>query len=118
MPEETYELFESARRLMEQGHNHQAATILTRACEQEPEKASLSETLAQALYRSGQVRRAAQEFERTIQLDPANHYAHFGLALCEAKLGLRQMALGHLKLAIAMSPSSTDYQQALQRFEP
>lgn len=116
MPEETYDLFQSARQLMEKGSNHQAATVLTRACEQEPDKASIREALAQALYRSGQMRRAADEFETTIQLDPTNHYAYFGLALCEVKLGRKDAALGHLKLAIAMSPSSNDYQEALKRF--
>lgn len=115
MPEDTYELFQTGRQLMKDGHNHQAAIILTRACDLNPDKASLREALAQALYRSGQVRRAAEQFERTMELHPADHYAYFGLALCEAKLGRKAAALGHLRIAIAMNPQSVEYKEALQR---
>ncbi|MCA1839805.1 MAG: tetratricopeptide repeat protein, partial [Actinomycetota bacterium] len=78
--EDTYELFQRAKRLMVEGHNHQAAVVLQRAAEQEPLKSSIHEHLARALYNSGQTSKAAAEFERTIELDPADHYAHFGLA--------------------------------------
>ncbi|MFN2609328.1 MAG: tetratricopeptide repeat protein, partial [Actinomycetota bacterium] len=82
---------------------------------QEPLKSSIHEHLARALYNSGQTSKAAAEFERTIELDPADHYAHFGLALCKARLGNKVAALGLLKIAMAMRPDSDDYRSAHDR---
>lgn len=112
---DVYELLNKGRSLIERGHNHQAAIILERACGIEPSKGSLREALARALYNSGQTRRAGEEFERAVELDPADDYAHFGLALCRAKLGDKARARGLLKIAIAMRPESEDYRHALHR---
>lgn len=112
---DVYELLSKGRSLIDRGHNHQAAIILERACGLEPTKGSVREALARALYNSGQITRAGEEFERAVELDPADDYAHFGLALCRAKLGDKTRALGLLKIAIAMRPESEAYRHALHR---
>jgi Flp pilus assembly protein TadD len=88
---------------------------LARAKQMEPEKASIRETLARALYQSGRPDGARLEFAKAVQIDPVNDYAHFGLALSCARTGQRQRAIAHLKLAIAMRPGVRDYERALER---
>jgi tetratricopeptide (TPR) repeat protein len=112
---DVYAMVIRARSLLDRGHPHQAAMILERACELEPEKTSIRETLARALYLSGRKSRAGEEFARVIELDPSNDYAYFGLGLCQAAAGNIQRARGHLKIAVAMRPDSEDYRRALQR---
>lgn len=114
-PQDVYTMLRKGRDLLGQGHAHQAATVLERARDLEPEKTSIRETLARALYQSGQKRRAREEFARVLELDPSNDYAYFGLGLCEAAVGNTGRAIGHLRLAVAMRPDSEDYRRALQR---
>jgi Tfp pilus assembly protein PilF len=110
-----YDLMERAREFLKTGHPHQAAVLLTRAKQIEPEKGSIRETLARALYLSGRTARARREFAKAVQIDPVNDYAHFGLALSCARTGQRTRAIAHLKLAIAMRPGVEEYRLALQR---
>lgn len=110
-----YGLLQRGRELLSDGHPHQAALVLERAALAEPAKTSIRETFARALYLSGQTQRAGEEFARVIEQDPSNDYAHFGLALCQARLGDRRRAIGHLKMALVMRPDSEDYQMALRR---
>jgi Flp pilus assembly protein TadD len=110
-----YDLLERARRFLAGGHPHQAAMLLARAKLLEPEKASIRETLARALYLCGRVAPARREFAKAVQIDPVNDYAHYGLALSCARTGQRTRALAHLKLAIAMRPGAEEYHQALAR---
>ena len=112
---DAYHLLIKGKHLLESGHNHQAAIVLEQARDLEPQKGSIREALARALYNSGQTSRANEEFERAVELDPADDYAHFGLALCRARLGDRRSAIGLLKIAIAMRPELDDYRQALHR---
>lgn len=88
---------------------------LSRAKLIEPEKASIRETLARALYQAGRVDGARLEFAKAVQIDPVNDYAHFGLALACERTGQRQRAIAHLKLAIAMRPGVRHYERALAR---
>jgi len=112
---DVYAMLVRGRDLLGRGYHHQAATVLERASLLEPEKTSIREDLARALYMSGQKQRAGEEFARVVELDPCNDYAHFGLGLCQAAVGLRKRALGHLKIAVAMRPDSEDYRDALAR---
>lgn len=89
--------------------------ILSRVKLLEPEKASIREALGRALYMSGRMARARREFAKAVQIDPASDYAHFALALACERTGQHARAIGHLKLANAMRPGVTDYEQALQR---
>ena len=109
-----YDLLMRARELLRGGHPHQAAMLLDRAKLLEPEKASIREDLARALYLAGQNARARREFAKAIQIDPVNDYAHFGLALSCAKTGQITRAIAHLKLAIAMRPAD-EYREALRQ---
>jgi len=89
--------------------------LLSRAKLLEPEKGSIREALGRALFMSGRVRQARREFAKAVQLDPANDYAHFALALACERTGERGRALGHLRLAVAMRPGVGDYEAALAR---
>ena len=110
-----YALFSKGSEFLERGHPHQAAMYLSRARLMEPEKASIREALARALYMSGRMAWARREFTKTVQIDPVNDYAHFGLALACERTGQRSRAIAHLKLAIAMRPGVSHYERALAR---
>jgi Flp pilus assembly protein TadD len=89
--------------------------LLSRARLVEPEKASIREALARALYMSGRTAWARREFAKAVAIDPVNDYAHFGLALACERTGQRTRAIAHLKLAIAMRPGVGHYERALAR---
>ena len=116
--ETAYALFARGSRFLADGHPHQAAMLLSRARLMEPEKASIREALARALYMSGRSAWARREFAKAVQIDPVNDYAHFGLALACERTGQRTRAIAHLKLAIAMRPGAEEYRQALARLNP
>jgi Flp pilus assembly protein TadD len=110
-----YALFAKGRDFLQRGHPHQAAMFLSRARLMEPDKASIREALGRALFMSGRMAWARREFTKTVQIDPVNDYAHFGLALACERTGQRSRAIAHLKLAIAMRPGVTHYEHALAR---
>ncbi|MGH9000573.1 MAG: tetratricopeptide repeat protein [Acidimicrobiia bacterium] len=112
---EAYRRFQEGTRLLETGNSHAAIVSLERARELEPEKGSIRETLARAYFRSGRIRSARDEFEKVVELDPVNDYAHFGLGMCMLRTGDRAGARGHLKLATVMRPDHEDYQAALRQ---
>ncbi|HEY1331750.1 MAG TPA: tetratricopeptide repeat protein [Actinomycetota bacterium] len=112
---QAYDLLMRAHAFLERGHPHQAAVLLARAKLLEPEKASIREALARALYLSGRTAPARREFAKAVQIDPVNDYAHFGLALSCERTGERTRAIAHLKLAIAMRPGVAEYEDALER---
>ena len=114
-PEHAYELFARGTTLLRDGHPHQAAVVLRRAKRLEPEKASIREALGRALFMSGLAAHARREFAKAVQIDPANDYAHFALALACERTGARTRAIGHLKLALAMRPGIAEYERALER---
>jgi tetratricopeptide (TPR) repeat protein len=113
--EEVYDLFARGTTLLRDGHPHQAALLLGRAKRLEPDKASIREALGRALFMSGRLPHARLEFAKAVQIDPANDYAHFALALACERTGARARAVGHLKLALAMRPGTADYERALAR---
>jgi Flp pilus assembly protein TadD len=113
--ESAYDLLERARGLLRDGHPHQAAMLLGRAKLIEPDKGSIREMLGRALFLSGRLAGARREFARAVQIDPVNDYAHYALGLSCAKTGQRTRAIAHLKLALAMSPDSREYQDSLSR---
>ncbi len=114
---DVYDLVAEAKELMGSGNARRAADLLGRASAIEPDKASIREALARALFNSGRIARASEEFTKAIEIDPANHYAHYGLGLCKARLGDKTKAIGCIKIALAMRPDSEDYQFALRRLE-
>jgi len=112
---EAYTRFQEGSRLLDSGNSHAAAVALERARELEPEKGSIREALARAYYRSQRVDAARAEFEKVLELDPVNDYAHFGLGMCLLRAGDRDGARGHLKMATIMRPDEEAYQDALRR---
>jgi len=114
---EAYELFRRGTALLADHHAHQAATVLERVTTMEPERGSVREALGRAYYDSGRPEAAREQFTKALELDPANDYAHFCLALCLLRAGEVDLAIGHLRLALAMRPEVDDYQRALLRAE-
>jgi Flp pilus assembly protein TadD len=110
-----YESFQEGSRLLAEENPHAAVVLLEQVRDLEPDKGSVRETLARAYFRTGRFPAAREEFERALEIDPVNDYAHFGLGLCLLRQGDRIGARGHLKLAVAMRPHNKDYRQALGR---
>ena len=75
----------------------------------------MRETLARAYFRTGRFPAAGREFAATIEIDPVNDYAHFGLGLSLLRQGDEVGARRHLKLAVAMRPEQLDYREALAK---
>jgi Flp pilus assembly protein TadD len=116
--ESAYELFQRGHELLEGLHHAQAAIVLERAARLEPGKASILEALGRAYYNSGRHERARVTFEALLEIDPSAHYAHFALGQSLKRLGRRDEAGMHLRLAVALSPETALYRDALARLGP
>jgi len=116
--ESAYELLQRGSALLRKRHFAQAATVLERANREEPRKASILEALGRAYYNSGQHDQARATFEALLEIDPSAHYAHFALGQSLKQLGQADAAWTHLRLAVALSPSSKIYAGALARLGP
>ena len=114
-PESAYELLQRGQTLLDGRHHAQAAIVLERADRAEPGKASILEALGRAYFNSGQHEPARATFERLLELDPSEHYAHYALGQSLKRLGRRDEAGTHLRLAVALSPGSRLYRDALAR---
>lgn len=110
-----FQAFQEGSRLLAESNSHAAVVALERARDLEPDAPSVRETLARAYFRAGNLLAATAEFERSVELDPVNDYAHFGLGLCLLRRGDQVGARRNLKLAVAMRPESADYRHALDR---
>ena len=115
--ESAYELLRRGHELMLARHNAQAAVVLERAARVEPNKGSILEALARAYYDSRQHEPAVRTFEALLEVDPSNHYGHLGFGLSLERLGRLGEARTHLRLAVAMNPTSATYRRALARVE-
>ena len=112
---EAYARFQEGSRLLDSGNAHAAVVALERARDLEPDKGSIREALARAYFRSQRVDQARVEFEKVLELDPVNDYAHFGLGMCLLRKGDRAAARGHLKIATIMRPEEEAYRDALRQ---
>jgi Flp pilus assembly protein TadD len=115
--ESAYELLQRGQALIRSRHHAQAAIVLERAARAEPRKGSILEPLGRAYHHSGQFERARETFEELLDVDPSAHWAHFALAATLRKLGRVPEARTHLRLAVALSPTSELYRRALARAE-
>jgi len=113
--ESAYELLQRGQGLLKRRHHAQAAVVLERAAKLEPAKASILEALGRAYFNSGQHDPARETFEALLDLDPSSHYAQFALGQSLKKLGREREAWVHLRLAVALSPGTALYRQALAR---
>ena len=116
--ESAYALLQRGQALLKSRHHAQAAIVLERAARAEPGKGSILEPLGRAYHHSGQFDRARETFEALLEVDPSAHWAHFALATSLRKLGHIDQARTHLRLAVALCPTSDLYRQALNRLPP
>ena len=115
--ESAYELLQRGHDLLRRRHHAQAAIVLERAAVLEPGKGSIVEALGRAYFNSGQIERARRAFEELLEIDPSADYAHFGLGQALKRLGRTPEARTHLRLAVALSPESALYRNALGRVD-
>jgi Flp pilus assembly protein TadD len=113
--ESAYTLLQRGHALLEKRHYAQAAIVLERADRLEPGKGSILEALGRAYFNSGQAERSRATFERLLDVDPSSAYGHFALGQSLKRLGRRDEAGTHLRLAVALSPTSSLYRDALDR---
>lgn len=113
--ESAYGLLVRGEALLSRRHHAQAAVLLERARRLEPGKASIIEPLARAYYNGGLAAEAAEAFTALIEIDPSAAYGHFGLGQSLKRLGQRDAARRHLRLAVALAPDSRLYRDALAR---
>jgi tetratricopeptide (TPR) repeat protein len=113
--ENAYDLLQRGHALLERRHYAQAAIVLERADRLEPGKGSILEALGRAYFNSGQSERARATFEALLDIDPSSAYGHFALGQSLKRLGRRSEAGTHLRLAVALSPGSSLYRDALDR---
>jgi tetratricopeptide (TPR) repeat protein len=116
--ESAYSLLQRGLKLLRTRHFAQAAIVLERADRAEPGKGSILEALGRAYFNSGQLERSRAVFEALLEIDPSAHYAHYALGQSLKRLGRASEARTHLRLAVALSPSSPLYRGALQRLGP
>ena len=116
--ESAYALLQRGHALTKSRHHAQAAIVLERAAREEPGKGSILEPLGRAYHHSGQFERARETFEALLEVDPSAHWAHFALATTLRKLGRQTEARTHLRLAVALCPTSDLYRRALARVDP
>jgi tetratricopeptide (TPR) repeat protein len=113
--ETAYDLLQRGTALLAGRHHAQAAVVLQRAAAVEPGRGSILEPLGRAYFMSGQLDRAEETFSALLEVDPASPYGHYALGRTLARLGRRQVAITHLRLAVALSPDSALYRGALRR---
>ena len=113
--ESAYELLQRGQALLDRRHFAQAAIVLERADRLEPRKGSILEALGRAYFNSGQAESARATFEALLEVDPSSHYGHFAIGQSLKRLGRRSEAGTHLRLAVALSPGTTLYKDALDR---
>lgn len=112
---DAYTAFSAGMRLLSDGNVHAAVIALEQARELEPTKSSIREALARAYFRTGRFAAAEQEFNATLDIEPVNDYAQFGVGMCRLRVGDRARARGHLRLATVMRPDNADYRAALDQ---
>jgi Flp pilus assembly protein TadD len=112
---DAYTAFSEGMRLLSDGNAHAAVIALERARELEPAKSSVREALARAYFRTGRFAAAEEEFNATLDIEPVNDYAQYGVGLCRMRAGDRARARGHLRLAAVMRPDNADYRAALDQ---
>ena len=115
--ETAYELLQRGRALLEGRHHAQAAIVLERAAALESGKGSILEPLGRAYYNSGQHDRAVVAFEALLEVDPSNSYGQFALGQSLKQVGRFDEARTHLRLAVALDPTSDVFRAALRRLE-
>ena len=113
---DAYHRFVEARGFMKKNDFLNASLLLEGAREIEPEKGSIREALAICYFNMGLYSSSMDHFDKAIQIDASNDFAHYGMGLCLIKENKVNLALGHFKIARFMKPGSDIYKQALKRY--
>ena len=116
--ESAYGLLQRGLALIKSRHHAQAAIVLERASRVEPAKGSILEPLGRSYHHSGQFELARETFEALLEVDPSHHWAHFAIATTLRKLDRVPEARTHLRLAVALCPTSELYRRALAKVDP
>jgi Flp pilus assembly protein TadD len=104
-----YDLYRRGCELLRHGDYQAAIVPLTRACELEPDKASIREALGRALFRAQRYEAAAAEFGALAAQAPTDDYALFCLGRSMQQLGRHHEACHPLALACSLRPERRDY---------
>lgn len=107
-----FESFRRAEMLMARSRPLDALQALSPVLADHPNDVSVQLLAGRAYLNSAQLRRAEEAFGRVLDLDPADHYARFGLGKSLQRQGRLAEAHAQLKMAAAMDPRP-EYQEAL-----
>jgi predicted Zn-dependent protease len=113
--ENVYDLYRRGCELLERGDHHAAIVPLSRARNQEPDKASIREALGRALFHARCYQSAAAEFQAVAARAPTNDYALFCLGRSMQLLGRHREACQPLALACSLAPEREDYRRYRDR---
>ncbi len=113
--ESAYVLFQRGQVLIRDRHYAQAATVLGRADRAEPGKGSILEALGRAHFNARHYGVARGVFEQLLAVDPSSAYGHYAVSQCLLRLGHRDQAATHARLAAALEPASSLYRGAARR---
>jgi Flp pilus assembly protein TadD len=112
MTDGTFESFRRAETLLSQRRPLEALQELAAVVEAAPDAPSVHLLAGRAYLGSAQLNRAERAFQRVLELDPTDHYAHFALGRTLQRLSRLEEAKTQLRLAVAMDPRP-EYQEAL-----
>ena len=104
--------FRRAEDLVERRRPLEALKLLAPLLSQAQATASVHLLAARAYLASAQFRRAEEGFLRVLELDPADHYARFGLGRTLQRQSRLVEARAQLRMAAAMDPRP-EYRDAL-----
>jgi Flp pilus assembly protein TadD len=111
-PESLFESFRRAEMLVARSRPLDALQALLPVLEHRPNDVSVQLLAGRAYLNSAQLHRAEEAFTHVVELDPADHYARFGLGKSLQRQGRLQEAHAQYKMAAAMDPRP-EYQEAL-----
>jgi tetratricopeptide (TPR) repeat protein len=114
--EDAYSLFIKAKKYMEKNDFLNASILLEEASQHEPEKGSIREALGICYYNMGFYDSSRGHFDKAIEIDATNDFAHYGMGLCLIKENNVNRALGYFKIASFMRPDSEIYRKVLKRY--
>lgn len=106
-----YDLYQRGCDLLNHGDYQAAIVPLTRARDLEPQKASIREALARALFHAQRYEHAAEEFHALTLAKPTDDYALFCLGRAMQLLGRHDEACHPLALASSLRPEREDYRR-------
>ena len=114
--EDAYNLFIKAKIHMRKRDFLNASILLEEAIRYEPEKGSIRDALGICYYNMGFYDSSRDHFDKAIEIDAVNDFAHYGMGLCLIKGNKLNRALGYLKIASFMRPDSEVYRRVLKRY--